>query len=354
MEAEIKISNVRLGGRGGFLALACLIALSVFPGAASAKQSASMIVAPEACPIRHVQLNVAYFCSLEFSLHASNGYRITVSGDPGDGSRQVRLIAVGPAGTAEYSSEGVVTATTLSASFGHLGKVAVRFRPSGAVRRVKVSKRCLKDRPRTVTSRQGSFLGAIKFRGERGYTKVSARRAQGGLGDPLANTPKKLGCEFRESKAERKRELESVSLDASPPGAGVSFTGFRLFGGSSRRGPRSGSPPSGNRYLFLASAIERAEGMSVTRYTGAIGGSSDFVFDDALTTAEVTPPGPFTGSGNFRRNADGSTSWTGTLSVPLPGLGTVRLTGGGSELATVATHLKQLEEELKSRRAGSP
>ena len=86
--------------------------------------------------------------------------------------------------------------------------------------------------------------------------------------------------------------------------------------------------------------------MSIERYTGASGGSEDFLFDDALTTAKVTPPSPFTGSGSFLRNADGSTNWTGTLGVPLPGLGTVRLTGGGSELATVATLLRQIEEKV--------
>jgi hypothetical protein len=61
----------------------------------------------------------------------------------------------------------------------------------------------------------------------------------------------------------------------------------------------------------------------------------------------VQPPSPFTGSGDFLRNADGSTSWTGSLAVPIPGLGTVKLTGGKAELATVAEGLNSLEEELK-------
>jgi hypothetical protein len=90
--------------------------------------------------------------------------------------------------------------------------------------------------------------------------------------------------------------------------------------------------------------------MRILRFAAALGGSETFVFDESLTSATVRPPFPFTGSGSFLRNPDGSISWTGTLAVSLPGLGSVQLTGGKAELATVAAHLKQLEEELESRK----
>lgn len=335
---------------GAICVLASLVAMFAFVGSAPAAPVRRASAPREPCPIAHVELNVTYSCSVEFTLHGSNGYRITVSGDPGgEGPDQVRLITNGPSGSAEYSVKGSVTTDSVQAVFGRLGRVSVRFRPSGASRRIRVPRRCMKGRPAVVTSKLGSFSGVIEFRGERDYTHVSTRRAWGGIGDPLANTAKKLSCDFHESDAERKRELESVSLDGSPIGSGVSFTAFRAFGNWSRQGfPGGSSLPKEARYVFVASAIERAGKMFIVRYTGAFGGADDFVFDDALTTAAVAPPAPFTGSGSFLRNADGSTSWTGDLGVPLPGLGTVRLTGGGADLATVADHLKHLEEELES------
>jgi hypothetical protein len=292
-------------------------------------------------------LNVAYSCAAEFTLRGSNGYRITVSADPEGGPGAVQLSAEGHSGTVQYSAPGTVTGATIKARFGRLGRVSVRFEPSGLERRVRVPRKCMKERPPVVSSTLGNFVGTIKFRGERGYTRVSAHGAKGGIGDPLANTPKKLQCDFRESEAERERERESVSLDGSPPGAGISFGAFRAFGNFAHLVlPHEPSPPQGSRYLFLAFATERAGQMSIFRTAAALGESRDFVFDNALTSATVRPPSPFTGSGSFLRSADGSTSWTGTLGVLLPGLGTVGLTGGEADLATVATHLKHLEEEV--------
>lgn len=345
--------DARFAGRGGLLALGCVMALAGLSGVASANANTPKTFPTEACPVHgHIELNVSYSCAAEFTLRASNGYQITVSADPTTGVRRfhrfVHLTAKGHGGTAEYNVHGTVTPTTIKADFGHLGRVSVRFEPSGRERNVRVPKKCMKERPRVVTSRLGKFVGTIKFRGERGYTRVSAHSAQGGTGDPLANTPKKLQCDFRESDAERERELESVSLDGSPPGVGISVSALRLFGNFPNLiGSGKPLPPKGDRYLFLVLASEKAGQMSILRTTGALGESQDFIFDNALTSATVRPPSPFTGSASFLRGADGSTSWTGTLAVSLPGLGTVGLTGGKADLATVATHLKHLEEELK-------
>lgn len=342
------MSSAGLVRWGGPLVLACLMVLCGLPGVARARPKAPMTYPTEACPVHRFETNVGYTCAAEFTLRASNGYRITVSADPEGRFDDVQLSVEGRSGWAQYTVSGKVTANTIKARFGQLGRVSVRFEPSGRQRNVRVPKKCMKERPRVVTSRLGKFVGTIKFRGERGYTQVSAHSAQGGTGDPLANTRKKLQCDFRESDSERERELESVTLDGSPPGTGVFFSAFRLFG-SLPGLKESGKPipPKGDRYLFLVLAGEKAGRMSILRTTGALGDSQDFVFDDALTSATVSPPLPFTGSGTFLRNADGSASWTGSLSVPLPGLGTVQLTGGEAKLQTVAAGLNELEEELQ-------
>jgi hypothetical protein len=329
-----------------------LFAFCGLAGVASAAPKLLTTYPTAACPVHgHVEPDVSYSCSAEFTLQGTNGYRITVSADAEPRTDpEVKLSAVGPAGNVEYTVPGKVTGATIRAKFGDLGRVSVRFHPSGRERDVAVPKRCQKDRPAVVTSRLGRFVGTIKFRGEGGFTQVGARSAQGGTGDPLTNTPQKLRCEFHISEAERQRELESVALDASP-GTGITFGAARLFAElpslSDSHGPL---PPKGDRYLFLALASEKVGPMSVLRSAGAIGESTNFLFDPALTSATVSPPAPFTGSGDFLRGPDGSVSWTGSLAVPLPGLGTVGLTGGKATLETVASGLARLEEELQAGR----
>jgi hypothetical protein len=331
-----------------YLVLLASVLLLTLTTAASARAVPHVPASYTACPVKKIQLNVAYYCQLEFSLRSSNGYRLKVAGEVGEGG--VELSVEGPDGTAQYiANHGKVTATSIHASFGHLGEVSMRFRPSGKERHRHVSKKCVKNRPSSISSRLGFFVGTFKFRGERGYTHVAAHRVAGAIGDPLTNTStKKIPCDFRESSAERQREDESVSLDATASKPKVSLSVFRLFGSWGNSAFASGHGP----YLFLAAASEKSDGLLIIRTNGAFGTSSDFAFDSALTTATVTPPVPFTGTGTFQRNPDGSTTWNGNLAVPLPGLGLVGLTGGHAELATVATHLEQLEERLEKSRPG--
>jgi hypothetical protein len=346
---RLKIVDANVVNRGGLLVVACLVALVGLSGIASANPNTPKTFPTAACPVHgRIESNVSYSCAAEFTLRASNGYRITVSADPEGQTDEVVLSVEGHSGNVRYSVPGKVTTDTIQARFGNLGRVSMRFHPSGRERNVRVPKKCMKERPAVVTSRLGKFVGTMKFRGERGYTQVSARSALGGTGDPLANTPKKLQCDFRESEAEPERELESVTLEGAPPRAAISFNASRLFGDFPALA-ESGKPlpPKGDRYLFLALASEKVGRMSILRSTGALGESTDFAVDSDLTSATVQPPAPFTGSGSFLRNADGSTSWTGSLAVPMPGLGTVKLTGGKAELATLAERLSSLEEELK-------
>jgi hypothetical protein len=328
-------------------AVLCSLQL-VLPVAAPAKAGPFPTGESRACPTAHIRLNVSYSCSADFALRGTHGYRIEVSAGLEGGESPVSLSATGPEGTAEYQAPGRVTANTIRASFGHLGRVSVRFHPSGRERHVRISKRCLSDRPPVVSARLGSFSGVVRFRGERRYTRVLAHRAAGGIGDPLADTRQKRACDLHQSDADRERELESVSLDASPPGSGVAFTAGRVFGDWTPPPlARRRLPPPGQRYLFFAFAFERSERMSIFRSSAALGGPPDFVYDSALTSATVDPPAPFTGSGSFRRNPDGTTSWTGDLAANLPGLGAVPLTRGKATLATVAAQIKGLEETAK-------
>lgn len=327
------------------LAMAAVAALWALPSAAGASPHRSKPFSGE-CPVGHVILNVSYSCAREFTVQGTNGYSITVSGEgrsgSGRGGGEIEISVKSRDADVVYLGRGTFTPTGMNASFGHLGKLSVRFRPSGKVSRVRVPKKCLKERPPIAMARLGTFVGSFRFRGKRGYTEVSAHRMRGGIGDPLAIEGGKPECEWHATAAEKKEEEESIQLTASSKASGVSFSAAPLFG--SWGGKRSARFKGDD--LFIASQSERAKGVQlILRVVAAAGPPDDFVFDTALTSATVTPPSPFTGSASFQRNADGSTSWTGSLSVPVPGLGTVGLTEPGyqSELATVAQQVKQAE-----------
>jgi hypothetical protein len=78
---------------------------------------------------------------------------------------------------------------------------------------------------------------------------------------------------------------------------------------------------------FAASRIERRPNMRIFRFAFADAKEQAFVFDDALTGATVAPPQPFSGSASFLSGAGGGPSWTGPLSVDLPGAEGVALAG---------------------------
>jgi hypothetical protein len=61
-----------------------------------------------------------------------------------------------------------------------------------------------------------------------------------------------------------------------------------------------------------------------------------FAFNEALTGATITPPEPFHGKGTYRAASDGTTTWSGPLSVSFPGAPRLPLTGGEFK-ATLAT-----------------
>ena len=52
-----------------------------------------------------------------------------------------------------------------------------------------------------------------------------------------------------------------------------------------------------------------------------------FAVNEALTGATIAPPEPFHGKGAYRAASDGTTTWTGPLSVSFPGVPRLPLTG---------------------------
>lgn len=268
---------------------AAWIAMLILPVAASAAPGERVVSfegpAPEA----------------RFFLKASNGYRVFVEGDDGKITVTVDRRDV----TAIYAVDGEVSTQGMSARIGSLGRIRVDFRPAGKPVQLVPSEQC---RGKGQLVWEGIFVGTIRFRGESGYTRLARNRVRG-----TTAVPRSWRC----------RPMRGNN-DAPPLGVPVlgAFTshphvGFAAITESEIEDLR----------FFVGGMFERRGSMRVERSASADGKPYTFDVQSDLSAATVSPPRPFSGTASYVRNADGSTSWSGNLSVALPGAGKVPLTG---------------------------
>jgi hypothetical protein len=268
--------------------------------------------------------------SASFSLRGSNGFVVDVTSQ-GD---EVRVIAserwspvatFGASGRPRSAGSGngastIYTAPAeaggpemVEAALGELGRIAVRFRPSG--RRVVSTARQACGRPGRVVRRLGVFVGTISFQGEGGYTTVAATSARGSVGTPLPP-----GCETPGSTSGAAVASSSMPTAAAPGGAVLNAV-------DPRTGSKFRAAPGPGGVSFRARVEERnADGVTVVRRAQAGAPASAFRFNRPLTWAAVTPPAPFSGTARFAAGA--GARWRGSLRVTFPGL-SVPLTGAG-------------------------
>jgi hypothetical protein len=249
----------------------------------------------------------------EFSSKATNGYIVSVEGR----GRQVALTAAGHGGRATYSVRGRASTRQVKGRFGKFGRIALRFEPRGKSRQIKPPKHC-KGRSRIRT--EGDFVGTIRFRGERGYTRLTRKRVRGST-----LTPSGWRC-----KARRGDSRSISDVDFPQPGLGVPALGaFTPNGRVVFTALGFGDPKVLDLSFFLAGTKEHRGVVRIARFALVEARSRAFAVQPDLAGATVRPPKPFSGTASFARDASDSTSWTGTLAVALPGAGTVPLTGTG-------------------------
>lgn len=252
---------------------------------------------------------------VELSLAGSNGYRVTVSGEPLKGlSNLVMVSAETPHASVTYIAPGHVSETSMRANLVALGRIRLKYHPLGKAPLKDIPERCFiggssESRTRAIAPPHG----IVRFRGEGGYTSVVAHRARGAIHE-------KLTCgEPRETHSHDRSHFPLLVADSKD---GPLFSAGHQISSSSLTGT-----PNGGKIGFLALEFQRDRRIQIFRVAGVNGPPDDFTYDSALTTATVTPPPPFSGSAQFERLPDGSTSWTGSLSVDFPGRGPVPLTG---------------------------
>jgi hypothetical protein len=218
-----------------------------------------------------------------------------------------------------YVARGTVTPTRIEAKFGNLGRVAVRFRPSGRIASSKPRRRC--RGADHFTSRLGVFVGNVRFRGENHYVSVRAHRAKGRI-----RTPLHLRCAFRLPPSPRRaarpvRELPNFTPTILGAGHRQALAATELF-----------AFQFGKRTFVLAVTEQSRGSMAEVRYALATAPSRTLTFNETLNHAVLSPPAPFHGKGIYGAAPDGTKSWTGPLSVSFPGAPRLPLTGSDFEV----------------------
>lgn len=216
---------------------------------------------------------------------------------------------------AVYFGRGEVSPERIDVEFGRLGEFVADYKPFRTLKERGPNRHCVGE-PRTTT--EGFLRGTLRFRGERGYVLVDATRAK----VTLEHHPG-WSCDYRNRSAAASRarsaseKADVASLAVRSRDRSVELV---VFGGQAEDGR--------NRAYFWATSQEVREGIGIVRFTTPGAPAAGFEFDHQRGTASIDPPAPFGGSARYLRRP-GADRWTGSLTVPLLGLGRVPLTGPG-------------------------
>ncbi len=232
---------------------------------------------------------------------------------PGSGRKRFRRQGMA---VSMYVARGTVTTRRIEASFAGLGRIAVRFRPSGRIVKSPRRRRC--RGAHRFTSRLGVFVGRVRFTGEGRYVAVRAHRVKGRIRSPL-----RLHC------ASRGPRRASAKRYARPVGSGPGFS-FNVLQAGQREALAATEFLAfqvGARALYFAIREESRGEMAVVRYAMAMAPSRSFAQNEALTAAKLDPSRPFAHAGHYVATADGTKAWGGNLSVAFPGVPRFPLAG---------------------------
>jgi hypothetical protein len=286
----------------------------------------------------------------ELRFENADGYRIAVvafgqtvalSVNNGQGPRKGRRRV----STTTYFAHGKVTPTSIAASFGDRGRIAVRFQPSG--RKVRASRKAgCRRSSKGILAYLGVFSGDLRFQGEGGFTSVAVHRTRGRSVDLAALLaclygagPGRLAAALPPPKSPlglRLPGLVGAGLRTAPSAPGVAThpsnhpTSTTLLADSKSALSRTifAAQVRGRGQVRFTALDEASEGsIGIMRLVSIRGAPSGFGVEDTLSSAAVSPPPPFSGTGTLEHGAGSTKSWTGSLAVSFLGAPHMALTG---------------------------
>lgn len=242
-----------------------------------------------------------------FVIDGGHGYKIGVSTYGGAVYAEVWRGGRGHRTSTAYLVHGLGTPKRLQATFGQFGRVEMRFRESRN-RTWRGKRRTCRGANRFI-KRRGTFHGSFRFRGEGGYVSVRIHRAKGAVVVPAPKCQHRRHSEstFALSSALQPSGLLSIDRDGSDSTIFLAIEGRRAS-------------------VFLAADEEARAKVAIVRFA-LLRSKNEVRSNEALTAASVSPAAPFHGTGRYRAAPDGSTTWSGDLSVNFPGAPRSPLTG---------------------------
>lgn len=264
-----------------------------------------------------------------FRLKGSNGYSVLVMAfsRPHYEHGEVLVWAAKRDEAVIYLVPARVTATTIDGNLGAVGRISVAFEANGAPEQVRTS--C--DHGGKFSFQPGSWDGTIALAGEEGFTRVREARAKA-IVNPFIDIACGDGVGISEGSGPGVRGARLVARSANSRHA--------LFLQVNKN--HRGAP------VRVESSLEERRGrLLVDREVVHRYPARSFSFDPLLRIATFDPPGPFSGTATFHRNANPANCWTGNLSVDFPGRADVPLVGSRFHAALV--HATRSEEEARSK-----
>ncbi len=250
---------------------------------------------------------------VELHLEGSNGYSIDITRV---GRSTEATASNGSSAVTYLPRPGHPRDDGVDARLPGVGRISVRFHPTGKAQgEPGFFPPCKGGR---TTTRRGYFQGVIRLRGERGFTTVRASRARGSVVTKARETCKRSIFGPSEPQEEANTTQLFASMRSHRRAIAFAASAIDLL-----------TKVFTN---FFATTFERREGMVILRQAIVSTPKSSFALGDSgdhPASATVAPPEPFHGSAVFERGENGENSWTGSLSVALPGAGRVRMAGPG-------------------------
>lgn len=225
-----------------------------------------------------------------------------------------------------YAAPAQLSATSIEADLGSLGKVSLAVAPSGRKRPLRTG--C--GDGRTVSYEPPAYTGSFEFHGEEGYTDAASASPR-----DFTRFFAWIACPGRGSG-----EIRGGGV----PGARLLLHGGR---GGARFHLQANENHPGARVRFEIATSEKRGAIRISRESTFWLRSSAFRFDPALKSATLAPTSPFSGHATFTRNAAPANRWSGNLTVDLPGRSNFPLTGPG--LTATLTHACYQGEGAGSR-----
>lgn len=240
-----------------------------------------------------------------FELKGSHGYTLEVASAEGPFPAAVLITAKRGHLRASYEVPGEA-GPSVQADLGLLGSVAVDFE-----RRKRTintpAKGCV------YITETGVFRGSVSFTGEGDYTAAEATSIPG----KVTQMPKGF-CGIGGDRVNPRVPdfLAMTSLTARER----TNNGFVEFGASASK--------IGSWLDFHAGIEEHLGEMTISRSASTgVGGDDALHLDKRTHSITLDPPPPFTGSARFQAPPGGAPTWTGPLSVSLPGAPGIALAG---------------------------